>query len=317
MHKIDREDIRIFSRHSHLKSTTIDTILKETIYHDKSAWKKFIKLFCLSLGVGFTTVGIMFFFAYNWDGLDKFVKIGIIELLLISVTLFAVFFTPKSELKNILMTSAVVLVGVLLAVFGQIYQTGANAYDFFLGWTLFVTLWVVIVNYSPLWLIYLVLIYTTFTLYADQMAHHWSEIFVLLMLFIINSLWLSIFLFGAKISDYFKAPSWFTNVIALACTCFSTVGIVMGIFDDFEVPFVVLTILTAILYVAGLWYGYRIRQTFYLSVIPLSVIMIISALLVKISSDALMFIVVSLFVISSVTIVIKYLLHLQKKWNNE
>lgn len=49
---------------------------------------------------------------------------------------------------------------------------------------------------------------------------------------------------------------------------------------------------------------------------PTSIIIIIAALLIKISYDAIMFFVITLFVIGSVTLVIKNLIDLQKKWKN-
>jgi hypothetical protein len=48
----------------------------------------------------------------------------------------------------------------------------------------------------------------------------------------------------------------------------------------------------------------------------LSIIIIISALFIKISDDAAMFFAISLFIIVSVTLLIKGLLVIQKKWNN-
>ena len=55
----------------------IEQTLKTHVYHDPSSWLRFLKLFFMSLGVGFTTAGIIFFFAYNWADLHKFVKLGL------------------------------------------------------------------------------------------------------------------------------------------------------------------------------------------------------------------------------------------------
>ncbi len=74
MEKIEREDIQIIARHSNWSEKSIDKILKKNIYNDKESWNKFLRLFFISLGVGFTTAGIIFFFAYNWADLHKFIK---------------------------------------------------------------------------------------------------------------------------------------------------------------------------------------------------------------------------------------------------
>lgn len=316
MEKIEREDIQIITRHSNLSEKSIDYILKKNIYSDKESWQKFLRLFFISLGVGFTTAGIIFFFAYNWADLHKFIKIGLIEGLIIISTLIILFSKISLDIKNILLTGTSILIGVLFAVFGQIYQTGANAYDFFLGWTMFITIWVFVSNYAPLWLVFITLLNTTLILYSQQVAQDWSEVFVFTLLFIINILFLTTFLYGKKINKEIKVPIWFSNLIALASVSFSTIGIVFGIFDKNQKSFFVLIIITSILYGIGIKYGLKVKSGFYLSLIPFSIIIIISAFLIKLSDDAGMFFFISLFVIGSVTLVIKNLIDLQKKWIN-
>lgn len=316
MTKIKREDIQIITRHSNWSEKSIDSILKKNIYSDKESWHKFLRLFFISLGVGFTTAGIIFFFAYNWADLHKFIKIGLIEGLIIISTLIIVFSKTSLIIKNILLTGASILVGVLFAVFGQIYQTGANAYDFFLGWTMFITIWVLISNFAPLWIVFITLLNTTLILYSQQVAHDWSEVFVFTLLFIINVLFLITSLFGKRFNAKIKSPIWFSNLISIASVSFSTIGIVIGIFDENQTSFFVLLVITSILYGLGIKYGLKTKSGFYLSIIPFSIIVIISAFLIKLSDDAGMFFFISLFVIGSVTIVIKNLIDLQKKWIN-
>lgn len=313
---MDRNDIHIISRHSNWSEKGIDNVLKEKVYSDSKSWKGFLNLLFISLGVGFTVSGIIFFFAYNWTDLHKFAKMGLIEGLIILTTCVVLFSKLNLNVKNILLTGTSVLVGVLIAVFGQIYQTGANAYDFFLGWTLFISLWVVISNYPPLWLVFLTLMNTTFVLYSQQVASDWSEVFVFSSLFLFNSLVLlavhSLLQFRIDI----KIPTWFTSLLGLAAIVFSTIGIIIGIFDKHQSSFILLLLLSIIAYGAGLAYSFKTKNGFYLSIIPFSIIIIISALLIKISEEAAMFFIVSLFIIVSVTLLIKGLLDIQKKWND-
>ncbi len=316
MTKIKREDIQIITRHSNWSKKGIDDVLKKEIYHDKESWHKFLKLLFISLGISFTTAGIIFFFAYNWIDLHKFIKIGLIELLIISLILTVAFAKIRIEIKNILLTSSSVLVGVLFAVFGQIYQTGANAYDFFLGWTIFITIWVLISNFAPLWLLFITLINTTFILYSQQVAHDWSEVFIFTSLFNINLLLLIIFKIIKEVNKKVRVPLWFSNIIALATISFSTIGIIIGIFEDNETSFVVLVSITLIIYVIGIIYGLKSKNSFYLSIVSFSTIIIISSLLIKSSSDPATYFFLCLFIIGSVTFVIKKLIDLQKKWIN-
>jgi len=313
MTNMQREDIHIIGRHSNLTEKGIVKALKENVYNDKEMWQKFFQLFFISLGVGFTVSGIVFFFAYNWADLHKFVKIGLTEGVLIATSILVLLPKINGNIRNIILTGASVLVGVLFAVFGQIYQTGANAYDFFLAWTVFVTLWVLVSNFAPLWLLYLVLINTTFILYSQQVAKDWTEVFICTLLFSINvTVLISAIFWGKK-----KIPNWLLNTVALASVSYATIGVVIGIFDKYQVTFPILILITAIAFALGIWHGLKTKSGFYLSVIPFSLIIIVSALLIKISDGEMMFLLVSLFIIASVTLTIKNLIDIQKKWTNE
>ncbi|HOY11915.1 MAG TPA: DUF2157 domain-containing protein [Saprospiraceae bacterium] len=315
MAQIERDDIHLISRHSNLPASTTKKLLKDHVYNDRTAWVKFLKLFFISLGVGFTVSGILFFFAYNWADLHKFAKLGLVQGLLIAATLTAVFSKLSKDIKDILLTGSAILIGVLFAVYGQIYQTGANAYDFFLGWTIFTVIWAVMANYAVLWVLFILLINTTIFLYAEQVADHWSDIFVMALQFVINSLCLAYFLLRPKDPEV-KTPEWFINLLAISAVSFATLGIVNGIFNTYEVSFLGLIIITLVLYGLGIKYGWENHKTIYFAIIPLSIIIIIAALLIKVSYDAIMFFVITLFVIGSVTLVIKNLIDLQKKWKN-
>ena len=119
--------------------------------------------------------GVIFFFAFNWDDIHKFVKLGLVVTLLLGCMIPVLFLKLKPLYKHILLTTSSVLIGVSFAVYGQIYQTGADAYDFFLGWTIFVTLWVLSTRFSALWLLFFTLTTVTTILYFDQELNRHSE----------------------------------------------------------------------------------------------------------------------------------------------
>lgn len=317
MQNIQREDIYIISRHSNLTEQGTDKALKENVYNNKEAWQKFLQLFFISLGIGFMVSGIVFFFAYNWADLHRFAKMGLIELLIVATTCLVLLPKINITTRHIILTGSAILVGALFAVFGQVYQTGANAYDFFLAWTLFITLWVIVSGFAPLWLLHLLLINTTFILYAQQVAGNWSEVFVFTLLFIINA---AVPVTAILISRYRKTvniPGWFLNTVALVAVTYATIGIIIGIFDNHKASLPVLILLTSIAFASGIWHGLKTKSIFYLSAIPFSLIVIGSAFLIKISDGEMMFLLVSLFIIASVTLVIKSLIDIQKKWRNE
>ena len=314
MTKIESEDIHIIARHSNWPTESIEKTLAEKVYSNADSWKKFLKFFLLTLGLGFTVAGVIFFFAYNWAHLNKFVKIGIIQGLITIATLLAMI--PKFSLtvRNILLTAASLLIGVLFAVFGQIYQTGANAYDFFLAWTICITIWVLVSNFSPLWMLYLILINTVIYLYSEQVASL-KTIELYTYLTSLNALFLLSALFVGLAKK--NIPLWFTNTIALALVCFATIGMVVGIFEGRNLYFIILSFITAILYTMGTMYGIQNKRAFYLSIIPFSIIIIISAAFIKIFDNNWGFLLTCVFIVASVSVLITRLIDIQKKWIHE
>jgi len=267
----------------------------------------------MSLGVGLTVSGIVFFFAYNWADLHKFTKIGLSQSILLASTMLAIYPKWNEKIRNVILLGAAVLVGVSFAVFGQIYQTGANAYDFFLAWTLFISLWVWVGNFAPLWLLYLLLINTTVILYAEQIAQGWKEVFICGLLFVINAM---VVIFIEKFGRA-RIPGWFVYTVALGAIGYATMGIVIGIFDEPTDTFIQLLIFALVAYILGMWHGFQTKNGFYLSALPFSIIIMITAWLIKSTEGEAMLLLVSLFIIGSVTLTIKILLNLQKKWKHE
>jgi uncharacterized membrane protein len=315
---MNREDIHIVARNSNLSEIEVNHALKDKIYNNAESWQKFLRLLFLSLGAGLTVSGIVFFFAYNWVDLHKFAKMGIIASLIVLSTLSTLLPQFNRTTKNIILTAVSILVGVLFAVFGQVYQTGANAYDFFLGWTVFISLWVIVANFPPLWLIYIALINTTFILYSQQVAYEWSGMLISMVLFIMNSIFLIGFILLSQWKLKIKVPFWLLYIIALAAVSFSTKGIIQGIYYEYDgYQFWLFVLIVIALYSIGIKYGLKEKSGFYLTVIPFSLIIIITALLVNLSMDVGMFLFISLFILISVTLVIANLINLQKKWKNE
>ena len=314
---INQEDIHIISRNSNWKERDISKTLQQHVYNNKQSWEKFLELFFLSLGVGFTIAGILFFFAYNWSDLHKFVKIGLIEILIISLVLVAVYSHIEVLFKNILLTGSTMLVGVLFAVFGQIYQTGANAYDFFLGWTMAVSIWVFIANFSVLWLLYIGLLNLTLGLYIDQVSLDIPEM-LLISLFILGNT--SFFL----VSLYLKSlgnniPIWFTNLLALFIFTILTITLSSGVYSYREEYFPFILIISTILYPLAFYYGLKTKQTLYLSIVPFSLITVSTIFLFEKTNfnEILMFLFMGIYIVGSITLVIKMLMNFQKKWGNE
>lgn len=317
MTKVKREDIHLVSRFSNWTKEAVDEKLKQNVYSDKASWYQFLRLLLISLSTSFIAAGVVFFFAYNWADLHKFVKIGMVQVAILATVISALSLKTTPTVRNILLAGASVLVGVQFAVFGQIYQTGANAYDFFMGWTVFITLWAIATNFAPLWLFWITLLNATLIFYSMQVARDWSDIVVYLLLFVVDTAFLVFLLFGKRLSLQLAQPMWLSNLVALATVSCSTLGIIDGIWGRTDAAFSILILVTMIMYGLGLLYGYRVKRPFYLSIISFSVIVIISSWILRSSFNISVFFTVTIFIILSITLVITSLLKLQKRWKSE
>lgn len=312
-----REEIQLITQHSNWPAAYVDKLLKENVYHQKSDWQHFLRLFLLTMGIGLASTGIIFFFAYNWENLHKFVKLGLIASLIIASSLIVIFSRLALPLKQIILTGAAILTGCLFAVFGQIYQTGADAYDLFLGWTILITIWVIVANFSPLWILYIALINTTIILYADQVAGNWSLVLTCTILFLVNTLFVVAFRWLSSYRQVAKQANWFTHTIALAAVSCATIGLSFGILAEKKPVFFMLLLITILLYGLTILYALKEKSLYYLAIIGFSSIIIASTQIIEFSRNEYIFLLVTLFIITSVTLLIKKMIDLQKKWHHE
>ena len=329
MQKIKRSTIHLISRYSNWSEENVDEVLRTHVYSDASQWQQFLKIFFLGLGVCFTTAGIVFFFAYNWDDLHKFFKIAIVQSILTLAVLSSVFLKLSSTVKNAILTGASVLVGILFAVFGQVYQTGADAFDLFLSWAILISTWVILANFSPLWLFFIALINVTWQLYFSQISDYQSIIDSAIVSLLINLLFLLLFLVGPHFSKHLLRPEWFTRLLTIlviyCCTVFLIIAIYIFMHSEDSYTKIITqeatylwlpTIAVVALYISGIMYGWMTRSIFHIALIALSTIIIIAAYLLNLSTESYMFATVSIFIIISITLIIHLLLNLQKQWKS-
>jgi uncharacterized membrane protein len=92
---------------------------------------------CLRIaGVLSLAAGLVFFVAANWSRMAVFGRFALIELVLVACAAVALIRTPPAAVGRSALFLAFIATGALLALFGQTYQTGADVYELFLGWTL-------------------------------------------------------------------------------------------------------------------------------------------------------------------------------------
>lgn len=133
-------------------------------------WAQWTTVFSLILGSALLLAGIIFFFAYNWEGLHRLAKLGLLQGTVLLSWLAAIWIGLRRLTGQMCLLGACVLIGVCFAVYGQVYQTGADAFGFFMAWSISILPWVVAGRFAPLWVLWLTLVNLTVWLFWDQVG---------------------------------------------------------------------------------------------------------------------------------------------------
>lgn len=169
------------------------------------------------VGTALTLSGILYFFAYNWASIGTLLKFGSVEIG-IAASLAGAYVSGLDSLRGkLLLLSASVLVGVFLAVFGQIYQTGADASSLFLTWALLILPWAVLGNFSALWITWAVVLNVGLVLWFGEQGSGSSAI-PLIVLGLMNTSFLALREYWGHVrgAAWIQSEQWSRVVLALA-----------------------------------------------------------------------------------------------------
>lgn len=178
----------------------------------KPVWRRFLSAVLLGFGSLLVLSGVIYFFAYNWAALHRFGKMGLLLAAIVAACV-AAWRLGEGLAGQCALLFAAVLVGPLLAVYGQAYQTGADPYELFLGWSLLVLPWVALARFGPLWLLLLLLVDTGLALYGDQVAEGRGTTLTLLLALVNGGAWLAHELAARRVS--WLNGRWLPRVLAV------------------------------------------------------------------------------------------------------
>lgn len=119
---------------------------------DGVQWRGFLDAVTLWLGVALCAAAVVCFVAANWDALGRFARLGVMEAALVAATLTAWWLGIARPAGQAALALATVLLGGLLAVVGQTYQTGADTWELFALWTALALPWTLAARNTAQWL---------------------------------------------------------------------------------------------------------------------------------------------------------------------
>lgn len=288
-------------------------------------WTRFLNILLLVLGAALSVSGIFFFFAYNWDTLSDFFKFGLIEALILLAIVLVTYLGLNTLSGKITLTVASLLIGALLAVFGQVYQTGADYYGLFLTWAILIGVWVIISQFSPLWLIFLGLLNLSILLYWDQVLGD-SGPTLNMALFCLNGLALALWEFGQwrMVSSTGERSwlhgRWWPNLVAVLIFIILVVPTVNFISNSFEssqnLMWVMPLLYLFFLAFALVFYIYYVPDLLMLTTAAFSIIVVLTTAVAQLFSleRSFEYLILSVLVVGQAALAVTWLRRIDKSW---
>jgi len=213
-----------------------DALIVVGIVPRNNAWRKFIDQLLLWLGGLSLAVAALFFIAYNWQDMGRFAKFGMVESLMLLTVVAYCRSGEQAVAGRVALLGATILLGVLLALYGQTYQTGVDPWQLFFTWALLMLPWAFIGRLPALWIVWLVLMNISCVLYQQATPgrfwfSHYSGPDIYWQLFILNSLSLAAWeLFSKKWG--WLSQLWAVRLLAVGSGLPITILVINAILVD-------------------------------------------------------------------------------------
>ena len=190
------------------------------LLYPHNQWGVWISRLLLTIGVALVLSGIVYFFAFNWTKITPAVKLFSLQFSIAGCLIGAYFYSLQRVSGQALLFSASVLVGVFMAVFGQIYQTGADAYQLFMMWSLLTFGWTLISNFATQWIFWLVITNIFLALWWGQVVLPTKEMEFMIFTYmaILNGVALALREYFAIEKAYAWLESRWTRVVLTIAT---------------------------------------------------------------------------------------------------
>ena len=253
-------------------------------------WRTFLdRLLTWSAAVAFAAAAV-FFIAYNWNELGRFAKFGLAQALVLAALIGYWRLRPDSLAGKAALLAGSIFLGALLALFGQVYQTGADTWELFANWAVLILPWVLVGRFASLWVLWIALLNIAIVFYYRV----FPGLFGLLLradeqlwtLFVFNTAALVAWEYAARRIAWLD-ERWAPRLLAMASGGLITALALDAIFGALGIRGQVRSNLAVVLiYPAWLLAGYavyrkRIPDLFALAGGCLSVIVVVAAFLTK------------------------------------
>lgn len=248
-------------------------------------WQVFLERLLAWLGAALIAAAAVYFIAANWQALGRFAKFALAEVSLVLALALAWWRGLDTLAGRAALFVAALLMGVLLALVGQVYQTGADTFELFAVWAAAIAVWVAVGRQPALWLLWIAVVDVAVVLYFRTSVARGMDLPSLLfapraalwVVFAIDAAALISWECASAVRGGWLAVRWAPRVLATASGALVTLIVAWDIvgfgtreFGWSWVPFA--------LWIAALYWAYRIRSRdlFMLAGMVLCVIVVVT-----------------------------------------
>ncbi len=140
-----------------------------------TGWRSFLRVFLALLGLLALVAGAVFFIAWNWAAMPKMTKFLLAQLFIIALAV-VVWWRWYDGVARIALLAAGLSFGGLFALYGQVYQTGANSWELFYAWACVLLPLALLGRQNALWFCAWVISNLAFQLYYfSQTELFWDD----------------------------------------------------------------------------------------------------------------------------------------------
>ncbi|WP_312998154.1 DUF2157 domain-containing protein, partial [Achromobacter animicus] len=149
------------------------------------AWRQFLSRSTLWLGVLLLGSAAVCWVAANWQDMTKMQRFAGVQGLLAVCALAAAWSGlrlrarpgVRRSIPGALLALAGILLGALLALLGQTYQTGADTWELFAWWAVLLLPWALAAGSQAVWLLWALVLNLAAALWLGERVFTWLMIF--------------------------------------------------------------------------------------------------------------------------------------------
>src|SRR5690554_4414865 len=120
MSSIRRELVGLIKQGAIPRDEVAQAVAQAGLYPSGRAWSAFLDRLLLWLGMLALVCGVLFFIAYNWVEMGRWLRFGLVQAALVVAIGVYGWSLGQGVVARVSLLAAALLLGVLLALFGQV-----------------------------------------------------------------------------------------------------------------------------------------------------------------------------------------------------